>query len=154
MEIWEATVRLLKGNQVSRKTRHNLPSGRMLQGRLMTSKGKIYTPTHANKRGRRYFYYMLRGESESNAIKSLPAVEIESRVLCSISSFLADSIRVADRSPGLDVRDMKLLMSAARHRSTLLIEGSVKEKSELVSRMVARVNAFCGKMPRPSSLRL
>ncbi|WP_158788063.1 recombinase family protein [Granulicella sp. L46] len=139
VKTWDRSANLLKENRVSRKTKHNLASGRMLQGRLTTADGKIYTPTHANKNGRRYFYYMLRDKGYSAPIRCLPAVEIETRVLFSISSFLADPIRVADQFPGLDVRDMKLLISAARHRAALLIDGTVRQKDEVVGLTRARI---------------
>jgi site-specific DNA recombinase len=139
VETWDRAANLLKENRVSRKTRHNLDSGRMLQGRLMSTDGRIYTPTHANKNGRRYFYYILRGKVDAGSIRSLPAVEIESRVLFLISSFLADSLRVAEQFLGLDVRDMKLLTSAARHRAALLIDGTVRQKDEVIGLTRARV---------------
>jgi hypothetical protein len=33
----------------------------MLHGKLVSSDGRSYTLTHASKKGRRYFYYILIG---------------------------------------------------------------------------------------------
>jgi hypothetical protein len=141
-ETWKRTQDLLKENGVIRRNRKNLPSGRMLHGKLATESGILYTPTHAAKGGRRYFYYTLtRREAcrAKTAIRRLPAIEIETRVLASIRALLTDSVRLAKHYPALAIRDTKLLTSAGRHKATMLAEGSSKEKSEFLQRVSSRV---------------
>jgi site-specific DNA recombinase len=142
MQVWEQTAELLKENAVTRRTRSNLSSGRMLQGKLATEDGKFYTPTHSAKGGRRYFYYTVTGvagpKPKSN-IHRLPAAEIETRVLSSITSFLSDSLRVVEQFPVIAVRDTQVLTTAAHHRSALLAEGTSKEKTTLINRIVSRI---------------
>ena len=97
-ETWKRTQDLLKENGVIRRNRKNLPSGRMLHGKLATESGISYTPTHAAKGGRRYFYYTLTRKEAcraNTAIRRLPAIEIETRVLASIGALLTDSVRLA-----------------------------------------------------------
>jgi hypothetical protein len=65
--------------------------------------------------GRHYFYYTLTGKAAGEPrsdLRRLPASEIKSRVLGSISEFLSNSLRVAEQFPALTVRDTKLLTSA------------------------------------------
>jgi len=140
-QTWKQTIALLQDNAVTRKTRKNLPSERMLQGKLATEAGQFYTPTHCAKGGRRYFYYTVTAnEGEmGNKTRRLPAAEVENLTLSSISSFLTNSILVADTFAGLAMQDTKLLTTAARHRAALLSDGSTKEKSTLISRIVSRV---------------
>jgi DNA invertase Pin-like site-specific DNA recombinase len=144
-ETWKRTQDLLKENAVIRRNRKNMPSGRMLHGKLATEDGVLYTPAHAAKGGRRYCYYILlrKGAVHSKtAIRRLPAIEIETRVMACIAVLLADSVRLAKHYPKLVVRDTKLLTSAARHKATMMAEGSTKEKSEFLHKVLTRVSVL------------
>ena len=123
LQIWNQVAATLKNNRIARRTQGNIPSVRLLHGKLVTSDGQSYTPTHAAKKGRRYFYYILTGSglgTSVNIIKRLPADELESRVLSSIGAFLEDSPRLAGHFTTLDVRKLRLLISSAKHRSAQL----------------------------------
>jgi site-specific DNA recombinase len=133
---------MLKNNRVVRRTQSNLPSGRLLSGKLVTSDGQSYTPTHAAKNGRRYFYYILTGSdrgSSAHTIKRLPADELEGRVLSSIGAFLEDSPRLAAHFTMLDIRELRLLTSAAKHRSAQLSEITHTDVRGTISRIVRRI---------------
>jgi site-specific DNA recombinase len=139
LQIWNRVAAMLKDNRVARRTQGNIPSGRLLHGKLVTSDGQSYTPTHAAKKGRRYFYYILTGSgrgSSVNIIKRMPADELESRVLSSISSFLEDSPRLAAHFTTLDIRGLRLLTSAARHRSAQLSDSAHADVRDTISRIV------------------
>jgi site-specific DNA recombinase len=141
-EVWDQVVTLLKENRVARRTAHNLPSGRLLRGKLVCSGGQTYTPTHASKKGRRYFYYTLVGRAKTtsaNSIKRLPAEELETRVVTAVSAFLDDSLRLAARFSALNVREMRLLTSAAKHRSAVLSDLSSKEGHDFIQQIVTSV---------------
>jgi site-specific DNA recombinase len=100
METWNRVAAQLKQNQVTRRNPHNLPSGRMLYGKLMSPDGQTFTPTHASKKGRRYLYYTLtRSASKTSAdeIRRLPATEVEAKVIACVSSLLEDSLRFGKR---------------------------------------------------------
>ena len=49
LKLWSQVSEMLKQNRITRRRTHNVPSGRMLIGRLKTETGLIYTPTHASK---------------------------------------------------------------------------------------------------------
>ncbi len=74
-ETWDRTRELLRENAVNRRRSKNLPSGRMLHGKLASEDGRFYTPTHSAKGGRRYFYYTLReaGAESTKRVRRLPA---------------------------------------------------------------------------------
>ena len=91
---WDRSRELLRENTVKRRRSKNLPSGRMLHGKLASDDGRLYTPTHSAKGGRRYFYYTLlddAGTGSTRRARRLPAAEIEARVIDAVGSFLEDS---------------------------------------------------------------
>lgn len=141
-ETWDLSHELLRENAVKRRRRSNLPSGRMLHGKLVSEDGQLYTPTHSAKGGRRYFYYTLLGESGTGlrrCARRLPAAEIEARVIDALGSFLADEVHIAGHFSGLSIPDIRMLTSAAAHRATLLREGAEQEKASLINRIVSSV---------------
>jgi DNA invertase Pin-like site-specific DNA recombinase len=141
-ETWDRSRELLRENAVKRRRRKNLPSGRMLHGKLASEDGRLYTPTHSTKGGRRYFYYTLLGEAGTRSTQSarrLPAAEIEARVIDSLGSFLEDAIYLAEHFSGLPIRDTRMLTSAAAHRVTLLRDGVEQERAQLIGRIVSSV---------------
>jgi site-specific DNA recombinase len=124
-DLWERAASRLKNNRVSRRVSRNTPSERLLAGKLFSSSGEHYTPTHAAKKGRRYFYYTLQygKRSQSNgAPRRMPAVEIEQVVVSQIRALFGDPIRMADAYPGLSVRELKLLVSAGHHKALELAD--------------------------------
>lgn len=139
---WDRTRELLRGNGVKRRRSKNLPSGRMLHGKLTGEDGRLYTPTHSAKGGRRYFYYTLRGNAGTESTQTtrrLPAAEVEARVIDAVGSLLEDSIDIASHFPGLSISAARMLTSAAAHRATLLKEGAEQEKARLIGRIIASV---------------
>jgi site-specific DNA recombinase len=113
----------------------------MLYGKLMSPDGQTFTPTYASKKGRRYFYYTLtKTSSKASAwIRRLPATEVEAKVIACVSSLLEDSLRLADHFSGLNVREMRMLTSAARHRSAVLSEPGSVEGRQFIKTILARV---------------
>ena len=51
LKLWRQVSEMLKHNRITRRRTHNVPSGRMLLGRLKTKTGLIYTPTHSANGG-------------------------------------------------------------------------------------------------------
>ena len=85
----------------------------LLAGKIITDQGEPFTPTHANKAGKRYRYYVSRprdADPEGDAPHRrwrIPAVALEELVVSSIRRFLGDSkqlraILAAAKVPELD----------------------------------------------------
>ena len=74
-ETWDRSHEFLRENGVKRRRHKNLSSGRMLHGTLASEDGRLYTPTHCAKGGRRYFYYALlaKATTRSTRKRSAPA---------------------------------------------------------------------------------
>lgn len=143
METWNRVATQLKQNQVRRRNPHNLPSGRVLYGKLVTPNGQTFTPTHASKKGRRYLYYTLAktaSKSPTDEIRRrLPATEVEAKVIACVSSLLEDSLRIAGHFKRLSVRELRMLTSAAKHRAAVLSEPDSKEGREFIRQILSKV---------------
>lgn len=107
---------------MKRRRRKNLPSGRMFHGRSAAEDGRLYTPTHSTKGGRRYFYYTLlvdTGRGSTRSARRLPAAEVEARVVDAVSSFLEGAPNIAGHflvSPD----ELRLPSTFGRQGSTIL----------------------------------
>ena len=127
---------------MKRRRSKNLPSGRMLHGKLASDDGRLYTPTHSAKGGRRYFYYTLlsdAGTGSTRRFRRLPAAEVEARVIDTVGSFLEDSVNIAGHFSGLSIPGARMLTSAAAHRATVLREGAEQERAQLIAQIVSSV---------------
>ena len=77
-DLWDKVQAHLERNRIVRKARRNAASVSPLAGKLFDEEGRRLTPSHANKHGRRYRYYLLK-DSEASGWR-LPAAEIETAV--------------------------------------------------------------------------
>ena len=77
-DTWDRVQSQLRQNRISRQTRRNVASRSPLAGKLFDENGLGLTPSHTNKRGRRYRYYVLNvQDGGASASWRLPAGEIE-----------------------------------------------------------------------------
>jgi len=100
-EVWKIVQARLDQNSVeqSRQTRCHTPS--LLAGLLFDGAGERLTPTHTNKSGARYRYYvshaLVNGASKSEDISKrwrIPAQELETAVASQLRSFLEDDCQL------------------------------------------------------------
>ncbi len=102
-DLWSRVQSILAENRVERKLRSNAASPAPLAGLVRDEDGIPMTPTHANKKGRRYRYYVSNdliitrrngtvgaGGSDRSGARRIPAADLEAVVERSIRSFLAD----------------------------------------------------------------
>jgi site-specific DNA recombinase len=98
-DLFEAVQEKLAGNAAARHLRLK-GSAAILAGRLYDDRGNRTSPTHANKKGVRYRYYVSQAllqnrKSEADSITRVPAPEIESLVCDGIRRQLAAMDRTA-----------------------------------------------------------
>jgi DNA invertase Pin-like site-specific DNA recombinase len=138
--LWQQAADRLKGNRVRRKVSRNSSSERLLVGKLFTSEGGRYTPTHAAKKDKRYYYYTLsKDSSPPSGPRRLPAVETEHIVLILIRSLLGNALKLAASVPDLSVRETKLLVSAGKHASVQLADEITSKGAEFIKAVVSRI---------------
>jgi DNA invertase Pin-like site-specific DNA recombinase len=96
-EIFEAVRRRLDGNAAERHSATNVKAPSLLTGLVYDETGDRLCPTHANKQGCRYRYYISKrlmhrtGSTEGGW--RLPAKELERTIVQTIGDFLRDELR-------------------------------------------------------------
>ena len=77
--LFDRVQAVIAANRHTRKTDRNSTHPSLLAGLLQDSSGQTFTPTHTQKGGRRYQYYIMRAKGRDQAFR-LPADEIETLV--------------------------------------------------------------------------
>jgi site-specific DNA recombinase len=97
---FEAVRRLLKANTTERCSTTKAKTPSLLTGLVYDETGDRLSPTHANKKGRRYRYYiskrLMHRTGSSEAGWRLPAKELDRAVIRTIRDLLRDELRIID----------------------------------------------------------
>ncbi|MEQ8249416.1 MAG: recombinase family protein [Alphaproteobacteria bacterium] len=88
--LWGEVQAMLAANRIDRRRGSNAKEPSLLAGILFDEHGRRLTPSHANKGGRRYRYYVTdpRDGGRLPAIR-LPAKEVETAVLAELGRYLS-----------------------------------------------------------------
>ena len=102
--LWDEVQMKLAGNAVERRSGERAKNPSLLAGLLFDGDGHRMTPSHANKNGTRYRYYISRpliSQSRATAPQALriPAAEIEQLVASRLGQFFSEPARIADALP-------------------------------------------------------
>ena len=99
--LWDQVQQLLATNKIGNKTKARKTEPSLLLGKLFDASAERLVPVHANKKGRRYRYYV--SQSLANGTKEdatggwrLPGQEIEATVVRSIRKMLGDRSCIAE----------------------------------------------------------
>ena len=108
-ELFEAVQAKLAANTVTRQVRLN-GSPAILTGRIFDDRGNRMTPSHSNKLGVRYRYYVSHAilqqrKAEAGSVARVPAAEIEKLVLDGVRRHLA-SMGEAEHPTAIADRDL------------------------------------------------
>ena len=128
-DLWQAVQARLEANRIADANKSNAHSPSLLTGKIITDQGHPFTPSHANKAGKRYRYYVSRpgdtnadGETPHRRWR-IPANALEHLVLDNIRRFLGDArqpraILTAAGVPELDqLQALDRAETIARQRS-------------------------------------
>lgn len=99
LKHWEEVQKKLVANRIGQKKHYRKSTDSLLAGKLFDADGKPLIVVHANKKGRRYRYYisksLVAGKRENSADGwRLPAREIERIATQSMTSFTRDQMAV------------------------------------------------------------
>lgn len=116
-ELWEKVQAVVADNRVDRQTGAGATSPSLLAGLLFDENGERLSPTHANKRGTRYRYYvsaqLVRGEQLETGWR-LPAGDLEALVQDRVTQFLSDEGAVHEAAAdGFDLDARRRTVRAA-----------------------------------------
>lgn len=99
--LWDRVQTQLKANLQAERKRPRATEQSILTGLLYGTEGDRFTPTHANKKGRRYRYYVSQvvihgGKKSGGHPVRLPGDEIEALVLSQLKELLGSPQRLLD----------------------------------------------------------
>jgi len=97
--LWNNVQAILTENRVDRASGKSGNKSRLLTGILFDAYGGRMSPTHANKKGTRYRYYISRslldGSAKAKAEgQRIPAVALESLVVRRVRDWLANPVAI------------------------------------------------------------
>lgn len=118
--LWEQVQSQLTNNRTDRKLGTDSKEPSLLAGLVHDANGHLMTPSHANKKGRRYRYYVSTAindpdpsrveatsktakASSSVAARRVPAADLESLVFDRLHQLLAKPTKLADAIKPLDL---------------------------------------------------
>ena len=148
LNTWEAVQQGLDGKAPNRRSANNKDQECLLTGLLFDETGDRLTPTYANKKGRRYHYYissrLVSDPNDANGWR-LPAGELETTILSAVTEFLRDQSRWAravDLS-GLQAEAFYGLLERIE-QMVRLMEVESADRVEVLSNLVERVTVAQG----------
>lgn len=94
-EFFEKTQQLLTQNALIRKNSTNAKSGSLLKGKLFDDKNNYMSPSHSNKKGKRYRYYVSQAQIQNRlqdigSLSKISATKIETFVTEKVKKYISD----------------------------------------------------------------
>jgi site-specific DNA recombinase len=144
-ETFDAVQLQLAENAASRVSQTNAKAPSLLAGLVHDETGDLLCPTHANKKGTRYRYYISKrlmhpSGSESGGWR-LPAKELEAAVLQAVACFLRDELRIA-KAVGMDDASpdsWREVIGCTAALAVELAEGPAERQRQLLMALLDRV---------------
>ncbi len=141
--IWNQAQALLEQNGRKRKNQTNAKDPSLLAGLVFDDAGDRLIPTHANKAGRRYRYYVSHPDSVRTNIGAslrLPAVQLEDVVVNSVRSFLTNKRELSKALESIECpHKFEQALREAHREANHAIECTPDELRQFVCRFVERV---------------
>lgn len=120
--LWQKVQTSLLNNSAKPKNPSNNMTSSLLMGKLFDESGQTLSPTHANKKGKKYRYYISKQLTNSTKAQSqhgwrLPANVIEQIVIQAIKNILDDESAVASHLHQLEMEaeNMLQILAAAKN---------------------------------------
>lgn len=145
-DTWEQVANSLEANRHARRSRNTTDSASLLSGLVFDEQGWRYTPTHSNKKGRRYRYYTSQGVirdrvSRKPAIGRIPGQELERPVLSRLGALFSspdELIKLAELAE-LSGSNLKVLLTRSAKFSKAWPQMTKSDTSELVHQIIQRI---------------
>jgi site-specific DNA recombinase len=144
--LWDEVRMELADNAVERRSGEKANSPSLLAGLLFDGDGHRMTPSHANKNGTRYRYYVSRpliSQSRAMAPQALriPAGEIEQLVIARLGQFLSEPARIAETLPAQveTAAEQRFLLQRAAELSVNWLALTVVQRRRIIVALVDRI---------------
>lgn len=144
--LWDEVHVALAENRVERTTRSKTVDPSLLAGLVYDDSGERMSPTHANKKGKRYRYYVslsLIKRGRPNASKSacrVPAAELETLVEERLCALLRDDSAMLEVAGSKTVAMRKSLIENAASLAQRWPDLPVSEKRAILHGLIARID--------------
>lgn len=153
-ELWQEVQNLLAANRQGSRDRTYAKQPSLLAGLVFDGDGQKMVATHAQKKSRRYRYYVSAnlldggaggksrsGETQTDSAESMaglrvPAHELETAVITGVREFLADEARLLE---WLDERDQGTGTGQEAHGNQQVVDGTtVLARAKIAGSSLAR----------------
>jgi site-specific DNA recombinase len=144
-EMFDAIQRQLTDNASPRRSATNAKAPSLLTGLVHDETGDRLCPTHANKKGRRYRYYiskrLMHPSGSTVAGWRLPAKELEGAMLQIFQDFLKDEIRIIEALNLIDTSPdtLRRIIAHARAVADEFKDAPFERQRQLLSALVLRI---------------
>jgi DNA invertase Pin-like site-specific DNA recombinase len=144
-ETFEAVQRQLTGNAASRHSATNSKAPSLLTGLVHDETGDRLCPTHANKKDRRYRYYISKRLMHRMGATTdgwrLPAKELEGAILQALRDFLRDELRIVEALKLKDISPDRLrgIVGGAAATADELMNGTPDRERQLLSTLLHQI---------------
>ena len=149
-QTFDAVRCRLNGNAAERRSATNAKAPSLLTGLVYDETGDRLCPTHANKKGRRYRYYiskrLMHRTGSTGAGWRLPAKELDGAVAQAVSDFLTDELRVIDalQLTGIAPDRLRTILHRAATAADDLNDEQPERQRRLLHRLLHRVTLHTG----------
>lgn len=145
-QLWDKVQERLKANCKTRRTASNAKSPSLLVGLLYDPQGNRFTPFHADKRGKRYRYYVSQGKihgrpAASSSPTRIPARDIEELICGRIQSLLRspEELLQATGAQSSDAAVCKALITAGKQLAKTWPSRAMSEQREFLCDGIGRI---------------
>lgn len=157
-ELWNAVQAKFGDNRVEREVRSDASEPSLLAGQLRDEDGIVLTPTHANRHGRRYRYYvshdLIAGRKPTqsgdpdgqpsrrrSSARRIPATDLEAIVEQKLVAFLSDAATIdAIVAPSaIDIEERRRLVAALAEVASNWPELQPSAKVAILKRLVTGI---------------
>jgi DNA invertase Pin-like site-specific DNA recombinase len=145
-QLWDKVQGQLRANCEVRRTGSNAKSPSLLVGLLYDPHGNRFTPFHADRRGKRYRYYVSQAKIQSRSTRDgspirVPARDIEEIVCSRIQSLLRspEELLHATGAEGNSTVACQSLIMAGKQLAKTWPSKSMAEQREFLREVIARM---------------
>ena len=123
VETFEKVQNLLVENRIKKKSSITSKDPSLLAGKIFDDKDNYMSPSHSNKKGKRYRYYISQAllqsrKYEAGSVSKIPAGEIETVVTEEIKVFFSDTKNVQQYIENYDVHKQKDILQIVKEFKT------------------------------------
>lgn len=144
--LWDEVQKTLAENRVERITRSTASDPSLLAGLVFDGTGERMSPTHANKKGVRYRYYVSQTlikrsrRSASNIACRIPAADLETLIEERVRALLKNKALILDAAGSASLSARKALIKQAANLAHRWPALSASHRRAIIRALVTRID--------------